>query len=464
MRLQASADPKRAAIVDPMTAKKQMHLGVYAMGTGNHIAGWRHPGATTNAEDIETFKLIARQAERGKLDFIFVGDGVMCNVDDHPGSVARLEPITLHSALSQVTTHLGLIGTGSSTFTEPYNIARQFASLDHISGGRAGWNVVTSSAEEAAANFGKALPAHGLRYEMATEYLEIVHGLWDGWEEGARIANRETGQYIDKSKVHVLDHKGKFFSVRGPISHSRTPQGRPVIVQAGSSKDGQQFAARFAEVMFTVQHDKEESKEFYRGMKRQMAEIGRGPDECKILVGFNPIVGRTDEEARQKLAQLMKYVDSTSALKTMTERFGTDMSQFPLDGPVPELTMTGRIQSYVKVLVAEAKRKNYTLRDLYNNMAVARGYFVSCGSIESVANDMGAWVTEDACDGFMLMPAHFPEAFDDTIDLLLPELRRRGLFRSEYPGRTLRETLGLKVPPNRYTLARQDSAQVKAKA
>jgi N-acetyl-S-(2-succino)cysteine monooxygenase len=441
--------------------KKQIHFGVYAMGTGNHIAGWRHPGATMSGEDIEVFVGIAKACEHGKLDFIFVGDGAVCKLDDHPGSVARLEPTTLHAALAMVTTHLGLIGTSSSTFNEPYNVARQFASLDHISKGRAGWNVVTSSSDEAAQNFGQELPPHDVRYERAAEFVEVVQALWDGWEEGARVANRQTGQYLDKTRIHTLNHRGDFFSVKGPLNHSRTPQGQPVIVQAGSSKDGQKFSARFAEVMFTVQHDKKESKALCNSMHEQMADFDRAPGDCKILNGFMPIVGRTNSEARAKLAHLMQYVDSTNAMKVMSDRLATDMSQFPLDGPVPNLPLDGRIQSYVKVAMSEARRKNYTLRDLYNNMAVARGYFVSCGSPEEVADEIESWVTEGGVDGFMLMPAHFPEALDDFIEMVVPELQRRGVFRTEYQGKLLREHLGLAIPNNRYTASSQNITERK---
>jgi N-acetyl-S-(2-succino)cysteine monooxygenase len=434
-----------------MATKKQMHLGVFSHGTGNHIAGWRLAGAGANGEDLEIFKGIAKACERGKLDFMFVGDQAACLVEGHPGSAAKFEPTTLHSALAMVTTHLGLIGTSSSTFNEPYNVARQFASLDHISKGRAGWNVVTTASDEAAANFGQALPPHEVRYERAEEFVEIVLGLWDSWEEGARVAKRETGQYLDKTKIHALDHKGKFFSVRGPLNSSRTPQGRPVVVQAGSSRDGQKFAARYAELVFTVQQNKEEAREFRAAMHRQMTEFGRVPEDCKILVGLMPIVGRTNAEAREKLAHLMQFVDSTSAIKTMSERFGTDMSPFPLDGPVPDIPLDGNMQSFAKVALSEARRKNYKLRDLYNNMAVARGYLVVCGSSDEVADEMESWVSEGAADGFMLIPATFPQAFDDFIDLVVPELQLRGIFRKEYRGKLLRENLGLAIPPNRYS-------------
>lgn len=431
-----------------------MHLGVYAMGTGNHIAGWRHPGATTSGEDVEAFKLIARGCERGKLDFVFVGDGPHCLLDDHPGSICRFEPTTLHAVLSQHTTHLGLIATSSTTYNEPYNVARQFASLDRLTNGRVGINLVTSSAPEGAANFGRDVLPHALRYEIATEFAEILQGLWDSWEENPRVLNRQTGQYYDRSKVHELNHKGRFFQVKGPLNQTRTPQGRPVLVQAGSSKNGQKFAAQFAELMFTVQADKEEAKNFRRGMREQMMALGRLPDHCKILPGMMPIVGKTDEAARQKLAVLMSYVDSTSAIVTMSQRFGHDLSPYPLDGPIPDLPLSESHQSFAIVALAKARRQNFTLRDFYNSIAVARGYLVLCGSIKTVVDTMEEWFTEGACDGFILTPAHFPESLDDFVDMVIPELRRRALFRNEYAGITLRENLGLPIPENRYTAAR----------
>jgi FMN-dependent oxidoreductase (nitrilotriacetate monooxygenase family) len=285
---------------------------------------------------------------------------------------------------------------------------------------------------------------------MALEFVEIVQGLWDSWEKGARVANRETGMYFDRSKVHTLDYKGKFYTVHGPLNASRTPQGQPVLVQAGSSSSGQQFAARFAEVMFTVQHDVDEARIFYAAMKKQVAQCGRSPEYCKILPGVFPIVGRTEEEARKKLADLMIYVDSTSALKTMSERYGHDMSQFPLDGPVPDLPLSDRVQSYAKVLIAKARRENYTLRDLYNNMAVARGYIVACGTPKSISDMLEEWFVTGAADGFIITPAYFPGAFHEFTELVIPELQRRGHFRSAYRGRTLRSHLGLPEPANRF--------------
>ena len=432
--------------------RQHMHLGVYAVGTGNHIAGWRYPGATTSGEDVEVFKTIAASAERGKLDFVFVGDTLAFQYDGHPGQILRLEPTTLLSALASVTTRIGLVGTASTSYSEPYNIARQFASLDHISRGRAGWNVVTSTLLEAVDNFGReSVIEHDLRYEIASEFVDVVQGLWDSWEDGARVLNRSTGEYYDRGKVHALEHKGKHFSVKGPLNLSRTPQGRPVLVQAGSSDSGQQLAARFAEVVFTVQLDKDEARRFYDGLKKQVIECGRPADHCNVLPGLVPIVGRTDEEAQAKLARLMTYVDPTSAMKVMSRRFGHDMSTYPLDGPVPELPLSNLMHSYNKVASAKAERSGFRLRDIYNEIAVARGYLLACGDPSAVADVMTAWFEEGACDGFVLLPTHFPHALDDFVDLVIPELQRRGLFRHDYEGETLRDHLGLPKPQSRFS-------------
>jgi FMN-dependent oxidoreductase (nitrilotriacetate monooxygenase family) len=292
---------------------------------------------------------------------------------------------------------------------------------------------------------------HATRYEAATEFVEVVRGLWDSWEEGARIINVETGEYYDKTKVHSLDHVGKFYSVRGPLNLTRTPQGQPVLVQAGASEDGQKFAAQFAEMIFAVQLDKEHSKELYATMKAKIAVCGRNPEHCKILPGLMPIVGRNEQDARAKLSELMRLADPVVALKVMSSRFGHDMSGFDLDGPVPDLPLSNAIQTYAKMAYEKARKANLTLRDIYNQIAVARGYLVACGDAAAVADVMEEWFVDRACDGFILVPSYFPAAFDEFIDLVVPELQRRGIFRREYSGYTLREHLGLPVPPNRYS-------------
>ena len=435
---------------------EQMHLGVFAVGTGNHIAGWRYPGASKSSEDFPAFHRIAQSAERGHFDFLFVADNVACSPDDHPGMVARLEPFTLLAALGAVTTRLGLIGTASTTYSQPYNLARRIASLDHLSGGRAGWNVVTTSTPESATNFGlRELAAHDLRYRRADEFLEVVKGLWDSWESGARVADPESGTYVDPRRIHRLDHRGEFYSVRGPLNSSRCPQGQPVIVQAGASKSGQAFAARHAEALFTVQQDLDAARDAYESMKTQAAAQGRDGRHLKILPGLLPIVGRSEREAREKLDTLTRYVDDESAMRTMSDRLGRDMSRFPLDGPVPDLPRSERIQGYSDVLVTRARRAGHTLRDLYHLFAVARGYAMACGSPEQVADMMEEWFRGRACDGFILVPAHFPEAFDDFVRDVVPLLQARGLLRAGYGGRTLREHLGLPVPENRHTRRRE---------
>jgi FMN-dependent oxidoreductase (nitrilotriacetate monooxygenase family) len=429
-----------------------MHLGVYAVGTGNHVSGWRVPGAATSSEDFSIFKAIADSCERGKLDFLFVGDSLAFIPDRHPGQMLRFEPLTLHAALATQTSRVGLVATASTTYSAPFNIARSFASLDILSGGRAGWNVVTTATPEAAGNYGTAeLMDHATRYEAATEFVEVVQGLWDSWEDGARVLNVESGEYYDKTKVHSLDHIGKFFSVRGPLNLTRTPQGQPVLVQAGASEDGQKFAAQFAEMIFAVQLDKEHSKQFYATMKGKVAECGRDPGHCKILPGFMPIIGRDDEDARRKLSQLMGLADPDVALKVMSGRFGHDMSKFDLDGPVPDLPLSNAIQTYAKMAYEKARKANLTLRDIYNQIAVARGYLAACGDATAVADVMEEWFTDRACDGFILVPPYFPAAFDEFIDLVVPELQRRGIFRLDYSGHTLRDHLGLPVPVNRYS-------------
>jgi FMN-dependent oxidoreductase (nitrilotriacetate monooxygenase family) len=294
---------------------------------------------------------------------------------------------------------------------------------------------------------------HATRYEAAAEFVDIVRGLWDSWEDGAIVTNAETGEYFDKTKVHSLDHVGKFYSVRGPLNITRTPQGQPVLVQAGASEDGQKFASRFAEMIFASQLDKEHSKEYYASMKAKVAGWGRNPEHCKILPGFMPIVGRNDEDARGKLSQLMRLAVPEVALKMLSSRFGHDMSKFDLDGPMPDLPLSNQGQTHAKVAYDKARKENLTLRDMYNQVAVARGYLFALGNAATIADVMEEWFTERACDGFVLVPPYFPAAFDEFIDQVIPELQRRGIFRREYTGHTLREHLGLPVPANLYSKA-----------
>jgi FMN-dependent oxidoreductase (nitrilotriacetate monooxygenase family) len=426
--------------------KRQMHLGVFVLGTGNHSAGWRYEGADISSCSLPVMQTIARTAERGKFDLFFISDGLAMDPGDHPSFVNRFEPLTLLSALSMVTTHVGLGATVSTSFGEPFHVARAFASLDHLSGGRAGWNVVTSTHDKAALNFSRQkLAEHDLRYEMAGEFVEVVRGLWDSWDDGAVIADKATGVYLDKSKVRPLDHKGRFYSVKGPLNIERSPQGHPVIIQAGGSPPGQELSARSADLVFSVVNgDKASAKVAYDSLKQRVVKHGRVPDELPILPGVMPIIGETDEQAKEQLDRLQGWLTPTNALALVSQRIGYDISGYPLDGPVPEFTeKTERGQAFSKVLLDMARREKMTLRDLYNVTAAARGHWVIYGTPKKIADIFEEWFVSGMADGFVIMPAYFPGAFDDFVDKVVPELQRRGLYRHDYAGTTLRSHLGL---------------------
>ncbi|HET9538047.1 MAG TPA: NtaA/DmoA family FMN-dependent monooxygenase, partial [Mesorhizobium sp.] len=338
--------------------------------------------------------------------------------------------------------------TVSTSFGEPFHVARAFASLDHLSNGRAGWNVVTSTHEKAALNFSKRLEEHDLRYEIASEFVDVVRGLWDSWEDGAIVADRSTGVFLDKSKVRTLDHKGRFFQVKGPLNIERSPQGHPIIIQAGGSVPGQELSARSADLVFSVVNgDKISAKVAYDSLKQRVVKYGRSPHELPILPGVMPIIGETDEQAKAQLDRLQGWLTSTNALALVSQRIGYDISGYPLDGPVPEFKeKTERGQSFSKALLELARREKMTLRDLYNITAAARGHWVIYGSPKRIADTLEDWFTTEIADGFVVMPAYFPGAFDDFVDKVVPELQRRGLYRKDYGGTTLRSHLGLKRP------------------
>jgi len=368
---------------------------------------------------------------------------------DHPSFLCRFEPTTLISVLSASTSHIGLGATVSTSFGEPFHVARAFASLDHLSGGRAGWNVVTSTAEKAALNFSKqSLAEHDLRYEIATEFVDIVRGLWDTWDDGAIVADKATGLYLDKSKVRPLDHKGRFYSVKGPLNVERCPQGHPVIIQAGGSVPGQELSARSADLVFSVVNgDKVSAKAAYDSLKQRVVRNGRAPSALPILPGVMPIIGETDEQAKEQLARLQSWLTPTNALTLVSQRIGHDISGYPLDGPIPDFPAhTERGQAFSNVLLEMARREKMTLRDLYNVTAAARGHWVIYGTPKRIADIFEEWFVGGLADGFVIMPAYFPGAFDAFVDGVVPELQRRGLYRMEYAGTTLRSHLGLARP------------------
>ena len=441
-----------------MNPARQMNLGVYAVGTGNHVSGWRVPGAATSSEDFAIFKTIADSCERGKLDFLFVGDSLAFIPDQHPGQMLRFEPLTLHAALATQTSRVGLVATASTTYSAPFNVARTFASLDKLSGGRAGWNVVTTSMPEAAGNFGSAGPMdHATRYESAAEFVEVVQGLWDSWEEGAITANRETGEYFDKTKVHSLDYVGKFYSVSGPLNISRSRQGQPVIFQAGTSEEGRDLAARIANGIYANEESFEEAQEYYQDIKRRAVAYGRDPNEILIFPGLVPIIADTDEQAKLREEEINGKLDLKKALVQLGRPFNYhDFSQYPLDEPFPELGDLGQngYRGGAERIKRVAREGKLTLRETAWRFAARRSPFV--GSPLTVANEMERWFREGAVDGFNFRISN-PTDFDDFVQRVLPILRERGVIRRDYEHDTLRGHLGLPIPANRHTLARRAS-------
>jgi FMN-dependent oxidoreductase (nitrilotriacetate monooxygenase family) len=433
------------------TSPRQMHLGVFVLGTGNHSAGWRIEGSFTSGCNIQVMQSIASIAERGKFDLFFISDSAVMDAGDHPSFLNRFEPMTLLSALGMVTRHIGLGATVSTSFNEPFNVARAFASLDHLCGGRAAWNVVTSSNKFAALNYGKELNEHDLRYEIASEFVDVVRGLWDCWDDGAIVPDRATGTFLDKSKVRALDHKGRFFNVKGPMNIERCPQGQPVIIQAGGSVPGQELSARSADLVFSVVNgDQASAKAAYDSLKARVIKHGRRPEHVPILPGVMPIIGETDAQAKEQLDRLQGWLTSTNALTLVSQRLGYDIAGYPLDGPIPDFgQQTDRGQAFSNTLLEMARREKMTLRDLYNITAAARGHWVIYGTPKRIADILEEWFTAERADGFVVMPAYFPGAFDDFVNLVVPELQRRGLYRREYSGPTLRDHLGLARPPAR---------------
>jgi FMN-dependent oxidoreductase (nitrilotriacetate monooxygenase family) len=426
---------------------RKIHFGLFLLGTGSHVAGWRMPGAIDSFQDIDQVRQIAQEAERGLFDLIFMGDNLHADPAAHPSYTARLEPLTLLSAIAGATKHIGLGATVSTTYSDPFTVARVFASLDHLSGGRAAWNAVTTANPTAAANFGTIHPDHAKRYEIAEEFLSVVRGLWDCWADDAIVADRETGLYSDSAKVRCLDHEGTHFKVKGPLNIGRSPQGQPIILQAGGSGPGQELAAKSADVVFSVTQDLDEARSFYRSVKDRLPKYGRADDSMVILPGVMPIVGRTEREAHDKLAALQGFISETNALSLLSDRFGIDMSVYDLDGPIPEdLKPSDNYHAFAKVMLDKARRENMRLRDVYNLMAAARGHWVLCGTPEYVADTLETWFSTRAADGFNVMPSHFPDGLTDFVDMVVPILQQRGLYRTEYEGGTLRDRMGFERP------------------
>jgi N-acetyl-S-(2-succino)cysteine monooxygenase len=448
----------------PMRAErpnKMMKLGAFFHPTGNHVAAWLHPDAQIDAgTNYRHYAALAQTAERGKFDLMFladavaVRDGKLTALSRWPQYMVFFDPITLLSAIAPVTKSLGLVATATTSYNQPYNVAREFASLDHISRGRAGWNVVTSANLSEAYNFGReAHFEHDERYDRAIEFTEVVFGLWDSWDDDAFVRDRASGRYFDPAKLHVLNHKGSHFSVRGPLNVARPPQGRPVIFQAGSSEIGRELAARIAEGVFTPQHTLASAQEFYRDLKDRMAKYGREPDDLKIMPGLNPIAGRTTREAEEKHRFLQSLIHPDVGLELLSNALGGfDLSKYDIDGPLPDIPdyLGVNSQTSFRNVIRWAREEELTIRQLYERYAGARGQRTLIGSPEQIADHMAKWFLAHGVDGFLIQPAYLPGGLDDFVDLVIPELQERGLFRAEYEGTTLRENLGLKRPVSRY--------------
>jgi FMN-dependent oxidoreductase (nitrilotriacetate monooxygenase family) len=425
-----------------------MRLGLFLQGAGHHVAGWRLPGAEAGGENLPLLQRIAATAERGKFDMIFLADGLTTAKDAHPSMIARLEPLMLLSALAMSTSRIGLAATSSTTYGEPFHVARAFATLDHLSQGRAAWNVVTTSYARSSANFGRQHPEHDERYAIASEFVDVVRGLWDSWEDDAIVMDKASGRFLDPDKLHTLDHAGKYFTVKGPLNTSRPPQGHPIIIQAGSSGPGQDLAARTADVVFTAQQTLEEAQTFYGDLKGRLAACGRPPHALHIMPGVFPVIGRTAKEAKDKLAQLQAWTDFSNALALLSDRLGHDISGYPLDGPVPNLPESDQLKSRAKLLTELAQRENLSLRELAQRVASARGHWMICGTPNEIAGHLEQWFTGYGADGFNIMPPDFPSGLDDFVDLVVPILQERRLFRHDYRGTMLRDHLGLSRPPH----------------
>ncbi|WP_421731080.1 LLM class flavin-dependent oxidoreductase [Brevundimonas sp.] len=446
-----------------------LKLSVFMSPTGGHVAGWRLPDASIDAGlRFEPWVEFAQLAERGKFDMLFLADGNGVNGITTPDLLSRnptlrpsvFEPITLLSALATHTKHIGLVATATTTYDEPYSIARRYGSLDRLSNGRAGWNVVTSSNPEDALNFSHDSHAGwSERYERAAEFIDVTRGLWDSWADDAFVLNKESGQFLDASRVKLLEHKGKNFSVRGPLNMARPPQGHPVVVLAGGSESAKELAARSADVVFTVNETKEEAQAFYADVKGRLAKYGRSPESLVVLPGAAVFTGATTAEAEALYSELQDLIPEEIGVALLSKLLSFDLSGYPIDGPIPKIEgEVSGITAFRDMLIRNSERDGLSIRQTYQKVLPARGHFVIIGDAAHVADQMQDWYESKACDGFNVIAPYLPGGLAAFVDHVVPELQNRGLFRREYEGETLRDSLGLAHVPNaRFDTARQDS-------
>jgi alkanesulfonate monooxygenase len=434
-------------------SNRMMKLGAFLWPYGHHVAAWRHPTTPDNAaNDFRHYTALAQTAERGLFDMLFVADTTALQATD-PESLSRMsyvawmEPTTLMSALSVVTKSIGLACTASTSYDQPFLIARRFASLDVISGGRAAWNLITTANPLEAQNFTRdPHPDKDARYRRAREFAAVVKGLWETWDDDAFVRDKASGRFFHPDKLHILNHRGEHFSVRGPLNVARSKQGHPVMVQAGASDDGRDLAAETAEVVFTAHQTLESAQAFYSDLKRRVAGFGRSPDHLKIMPGFFVTVGRTEQEAKDKFARVQELIHPDVGLRLLSTFINFDLTGYPVDGPLPEIPANKVSASRTALLTEIARRDNLTIRQLYTRIAGARGHYQFAGTPAQVADELQRWLQNGAADGFNIMPPILPDGLNDFVDLVIPELQRRGLFRTTYEGDTLRENLGLPWP------------------
>ncbi|WP_280257966.1 LLM class flavin-dependent oxidoreductase [Nocardia abscessus] len=438
---------------------KQLHLNAFLMSVGHHEAAWRLPESDPHAHtDIDYYVELARTAERGKLDSIFFADSPVLMGDPGRGPSGKLEPTVILTAVAVQTSRIGLIATASTSYNDPYNLARRFSSVDWVSNGRVGWNIVTTAGADAARNFGlDDTPDHRLRYEKAAEFVEVATKLWDSWDDDAIVADKALGIHTDASKVRKIGHHGEFFKVDGPLNVPRSPQGYPVLVQAGSSEDGKNFAARYAEAVFTAQQTLEDGKAFYTDLKQRAVALGRDPETIKILPGIVPVIGDTEEQARELDAELERLISPEYARRQLAAHFKLPIEQLDLDRELPEdLPTEDEIQgakSRFTLIVNLARRERLTLRELIGRLGGGRGHRTFAGTPVQVADTIEHWFREGAADGFNIMPAVLPSGLARFVDQVVPILQQRGLFRTEYTETTLRGHYGLARPVNQYESA-----------
>ena len=440
----------------PSSRPKQLHLNAFLNGVGHHEAAWRLPESDPHANvDIEHYVTLAQIAERGKFDSIFFADSPVLMGDPERGPGGKLEPTVLLAAIARETYRIGLIATASTSYNEPYNLARRFASVDWVSNGRAGWNIVTTAGGDAARNFGlDDTPDHKLRYEKAAEFVDVSTKLWDSWDDDAVIADKPTAVHADSEKVRTIAHRGEFFSVDGPLNIPRSPQAYPLLVQAGSSEDGKNFAARYAEAVFTAQQTLQDGAAFYADVKERARQLGRDPDTVKILPGIVPVIGDTEEQARELDAELARLISPEYARRHLAARFKLPVEDLDLDSELPDdLPTEDDIQgakSRFTLIVTLARRERLTLRQLIERLGGGRGHRTFAGTAVQVADTIEEWFSAGAADGFNVMPAVLPSGLDRFVTEVVPILQGRSLFRTEYTGTTLRAHYGLERPVSRF--------------